>query len=109
MKSLLTGFLGLIAAVAPAIAQVEAVAQDEIGAKTEKTTGVDQMKRPSTVWLIMKEGLYTYGELGIALEKLQMRDMEQCEEQGAIFLASERLGRTRNRNNLTGFECIEGK
>lgn len=104
MKLLIAIGLAVISFTTPA-----AVAQGQVGDATEKTTGVEQVKTPPTVWLIMKEGLYTKGELGIALEKLQMRDMEQCEEQGALFLASERLGRTRNRDNLTGFECIEGK
>ena len=63
-----------------------------------------------SVWLIMKEAVKprkTSGSFGITLEKLEMESMDQCEEQGAIFLASERMGKDRDR--YTGFECLEGK
>ena len=63
-----------------------------------------------SVWLIMKEAVkpkQTAGSFGIALEKLEMENMEQCEEQGAVFIASERMGR--DRGKYVGFECLEGK
>lgn len=63
-----------------------------------------------SVWLIMKEAVKprkTAGSFGIALVKLEMESMDQCEEQGAIFVASERMGKDRDR--YTGFECLEGK
>ena len=61
-----------------------------------------------SVWLIMKEAVFTGGwRFAIDMEKLEMKDMEQCEEQGALFIASERMGR--GRGIYSGFECIEGK
>ena len=65
-----------------------------------------------SVWLIMKEaikvgGMKSQGRFGIALEKLEMESMEQCEEQGAVFIASERMGK--DRGKYVGFECLEAK
>ena len=61
-----------------------------------------------SVWLIIKEGVYTYGELGVTMDKIEMSDMDQCEEQGAIFMSSKRLGKSRDKG-YSGFECLEGK
>lgn len=61
-----------------------------------------------SVWLIMKEAVRVEGSrFALDLEKLEMKDMEQCEEQGAVFIASERMGK--NRGKYVGFECLEGK
>ena len=61
-----------------------------------------------TVWLIMKEAVYVQGQrFALGIDKLEMKDMEQCEEQGAVFMTSERLGA--KRENYSGFECLEGK
>ena len=63
-----------------------------------------------SVWLIIKEAVkprQTAGSFGITLEKLEMESMDQCEEQGAIFMASERMGK--DRVKFSGFECLEGK
>ena len=40
-----------------------------------------------------------------ALEAIQMRDIDQCEEQGAIWMSGKM---TANRNRLN-YECLEGK
>ena len=64
--------------------------------------------RAGSVWLIIKEAVYLKSSrFSLALEKLEMENMEQCEEQGAVFIASERMGRNRGKN--VGFECLEGK
>ena len=56
----------------------------------------------------MKEAVRAEGNrFALDLEKLEMKDMDQCEEQGAIFIASERMGEKRGR--YIGFECLEGK
>ena len=60
-----------------------------------------------TVWLIMKEAVVVTGSFAVGMEKLEMTDMEQCEEQGAVFMSSERLGIKREK--YSGFECLEGK
>ena len=62
----------------------------------------------ASVWLIMKEGIFIPGPaFSIDLEKLEMESMEQCEEQGAVFISSERMGQSRGK--FVGFECLEGK
>ena len=61
-----------------------------------------------SVWLILKEGIFMKGPVfSIDLEKIEMKNMEQCEEQGAIFIASKRMGQGRGKH--VGFECLEGK
>ena len=61
-----------------------------------------------SIWLIMKEAVRVEGSrFALDLEKLEMRDMDQCEEQGAVFMASERMGR--DRGKYVGFECLEAK
>lgn len=61
-----------------------------------------------TIWLIMKESVRVGpDEFALGMEKLEMKDMEQCEEQGAVFMTSERLGIKREK--YSGFECLEGK
>ena len=61
-----------------------------------------------SVWLIMKEAVSLSGlRIAVDLEKLEMKDIDQCEEQGAIFMASERMGRKRDK--YIGFECLEAK
>ena len=63
-----------------------------------------------TVWLLMRE-YYTTGYAGgLDYVKIQVKDIESCEEQGAIFVSSERLiGGSSERNSERGFECLEGK
>ena len=61
-----------------------------------------------TVWLIMKEAVFIPGPaFSLGIDKLEMKDMEQCEEQGAVFIASARLGK--GRESFSGFEYLEGK
>ena len=61
-----------------------------------------------SVWLIMKEAISIKGyKFALDLEKLEMKSMEQCEEQGAIFIARKRMGRYKPQ--YSGFECLEGK
>ena len=55
-----------------------------------------------SVWLLMRDGVMATP----AFEKIEMKDLDQCEMQGALFMSSERLYRT---NERRGFECIEGK
>ena len=58
----------------------------------------------NSVWLILHKG---WGAEA-SLEKIPMKDMSQCELQGALWKSSKRL----EKNLLTkqlGFECIEGK
>ncbi len=57
-----------------------------------------------SVWLLLS---VDDGRNYSTLEKIEMKDMEQCEEQGAAFLASKRIG-IRHQNEK-GFECLKGK
>ena len=51
-----------------------------------------------TIWLI----LYVRSNYGISNEKIQMKSMDQCEEQGQIFLEKKIGGRNR-------YICLKGK
>ena len=57
-----------------------------------------------SVWLLLRE---MTGTFAIDFEKIEMESMEQCEIQGAMYVASKRLG---ERYSIgVGFECLEGK
>ena len=60
-----------------------------------------------SVWLIMKEVVSGKENIGVGMEKLEMRDLNQCEEQGAIWSSSKRAHKTAP--DAMGFECIKGK
>ena len=62
-----------------------------------------------SVWLIMKEAVSIKGSrFALALEKLEMSDMDQCEEQGAIWISSSRAIDKEYIRGSLGFECLEG-
>ncbi len=61
------------------------------------------------IWLVVRVGGYNSGgwsDMPVALEKIEMESLEQCELQGALWVASKNIA---NRDYLTGFECLEGK
>ena len=57
-----------------------------------------------TVYLLIKSGSVSSN---IALHSLPMESMDQCEEAGALIIASERLDTRHSKEE--GFECIIGK
>ena len=57
----------------------------------------------SSTWLILAIG---NGFNDGALLSLPMKSMDQCEEQGAIYMSSERLSKHLQHR---GYECLEGK
>ena len=61
----------------------------------------EQRPKPPTVWLVLRYGAGGPG----ALEKIEMRDMAQCEMQGVVWESSKRI----SESGYTGFECLEGK
>ena len=95
MRKLLLGTFAVLAAALPLAAQ-ELSSPDgtSLGAPA---TAVD----PPSIWLVLRYGAGGPG----ALEKIEMRDMAQCEMQGAIWESSKRL----SEGGYTGFECMEGK
>ena len=58
-----------------------------------------------SVWLLLRGGYATQP----ALEKIEMKDMEQCEDMGALFMSSGRLNFEDKGMKRRGFECFEGK
>tara|TARA_B100000212_G_scaffold323201_1_gene283082 strand:+ start:55 stop:540 length:486 start_codon:yes stop_codon:yes gene_type:complete len=70
----------------------------------EKKSGGSNEK----IWLVLRVGGYNSGgwsNMPVALEKISMPSMEECQLQGALFAASKNIA---NRDYLTGFECLEG-
>ncbi len=66
--------------------------------------------KAGSVWLVLKEGGEYYGQFSVALEKIEMKNMDQCQEQGALWISSNTIGgRNSNTLKMTGFECIEGR
>tara|TARA_R100000951_G_scaffold92543_1_gene80982 strand:+ start:278 stop:550 length:273 start_codon:yes stop_codon:yes gene_type:complete len=71
-----------------------------------QTAQVQSKNNTNSTWLIMKE---VVNETGLAMVKLEMKDMNQCEEQGALYFSSKKLGKWRHVMDLTGYICLEGK
>ena len=62
--------------------------------------------RAETIYLIIKsEGSGSDNQ--VALLKIPMESIEQCEEQGATLVSSQRFDAKYAKND--GFECIRGK
>lgn len=91
--------LGLSAS--PVFAQGDSDAKAGFEALAPESQSTQQ---PSSVWLIIHKG---WAE-DAALEKIEMRDMQQCEMQGAIWVSSTRIEKD-SRAKYNGFECLEGK
>ena len=87
MKSLLIGCFGLIAAVVPALGQVEPVAP--------AVDPVSAAGKTKVVWLLLVG--YRFNA------SIPTATIEQCELAGAEFMASKRFN-----INYRKFECLEG-
>ena len=62
-----------------------------------------------STWLILR---YTSGanlKAGVALEKIEMKDMEQCELGGAKWMGSKETKIESARKRGYAYVCIEGK
>ena len=58
-------------------------------------------------WLILRAGNDGgYGARDLALEKIEVENMEQCELQGAKWKSGRRL---QDGGSFLGYECLEGK
>ena len=57
-----------------------------------------------TIYLLIKTEV---GASGVALQLIPMESLEQCEEMGALVIASERYDTAYAKRD--GFECLEGK
>ena len=64
-----------------------------------------------SVWLILKySGSYaTVGRVSTSLEKMEMKDMDQCQAMGNKWTNSEITKRERQYNVGKSFECLYGK
>jgi len=60
----------------------------------------------SSAWLILVIG---DGMQDGDLLSLPMKSMDQCEEQGAVWMSSNRTIKLANFRQYLGFECLEGK
>tara|TARA_E500000178_G_scaffold337502_1_gene376758 strand:- start:36 stop:269 length:234 start_codon:yes stop_codon:yes gene_type:complete len=62
-----------------------------------------QSVKAESVWLVLSIDSGSRA----ALEKIEMKDMEQCEAQGKIYKNSERI--STKSVSRRGFECLKGK
>lgn len=93
MRSLLIGYLGLIAAAAPSLAQTEALVP------AIKPVGVAGKNK--VVWLLLKGGPTDRP----AFFAIPTASQEECEMSGAEYMASKRINQ---HQLLKGMECLEG-
>ncbi len=75
---------------------IEEVGQLQQNVKLESATGV---------WLILIAG-EDHSTFPLAMHAIRTIDIEQCEEQGAVWISSKRITR---KSKYLGFECLEGK
>ena len=63
-----------------------------------------------SVWLILRlgnSGIEGGARLQpVAIEKIEMQDMDQCQTQGALLKSSQEMN---EKSHRIGFVCIEGK
>jgi hypothetical protein len=70
-----------------------------------------------SVWLILSMSyIAAPSKTGVAMEKIKVKDMDQCEDQGAKWVSSKRVTAvmtyklSRQKDDFyRGFECIEGE
>lgn len=96
MRKLLIGTIAVIVSSLPLAAQetLETPASTEVF-ESKPATG--------SIWLLLS---IDDGSNYSTLEKIEMRDMDQCQIQGASFMAAETIGRHQREK---GFMCLEGK
>tara|TARA_Y100001954_G_C15682588_1_gene538536 strand:- start:511 stop:786 length:276 start_codon:yes stop_codon:yes gene_type:complete len=70
------------------------------------TFAAQENQSEPSAWLVLTFG---NGDHDGAIEAIEMRDLDQCEEQGAIWASSERIMFKRGSRTSFGFECLEGK
>ena len=70
-----------------------------------------QSVKAESVWLILQTYGFHSAGLSNSLLKIEMKDMNQCEEQGKDFMDSPRIDSTeeKKRYKYRGFECLKGK
>ena len=61
--------------------------------------------RAESHWLVISSGFGTR----MSIEKIEMANKNQCEEQGALWLSSTRINQSTTSDKYVGFECLEGK
>ncbi len=89
-----------------ALAEVQAMRKKALAeVKTARAESLKALKKASTkestVWLVLSEK--------DNLEAIEMKSLDQCELQGAIFKASKRIQYYWEKGDALGFECLEGK
>lgn len=60
-----------------------------------------------TIYLLIKSESRAQWGGGVALHSIPMTSLDQCEEMGALIIASDRFDAGYSKDD--GFECIEGK
>ena len=64
---------------------------------------------PATAQESKQVYLIIVGKLGSSMLKVPVKDLNQCEEQGAKFISSSRTSPPGYVRATVGFECLEGK
>ena len=93
-----------------ALAEVKEVRKEILNEiKIARKDALDAMKKAGansngSVWLVLHKGWAA----DAAFEKIEMRDMDQCELQAAIWKTGKRIEKQTVAKYM-GYECIEGK
>lgn len=93
MRKLLIGTFAALATALPAMAQ------EQQAPEVAPTVPIQPRPSDSRAYLVL------IGRLGASMIVIPTRDLAQCEEQGAVYMASERM---RLNGQYKGYECFEG-
>ena len=62
-----------------------------------------------SAWLIIRYGRSDGSGVAASLEKIEMKDMNQCKIMGAKWMGTKTSKGEKARSTIFGFECLEGK
>tara|TARA_Y100000817_G_C16472754_1_gene374457 strand:- start:224 stop:475 length:252 start_codon:yes stop_codon:yes gene_type:complete len=65
--------------------------------------------KSESVWLLLLYNSITSQGASAAFEKIEMKNLDQCEEQGQIYLDSKKIPRKWGNHPFKAYECIIGK
>ena len=66
---------------------------------------------PNQIWLILRYGVFDSWGNSTSLEKVEMKSIEQCETQGALWMGTKKTQReaSERKKFFFGFSCLKGK
>tara|TARA_B100000212_G_scaffold333700_1_gene303541 strand:+ start:278 stop:541 length:264 start_codon:yes stop_codon:yes gene_type:complete len=66
---------------------------------------------PDRIWMMVRYGVFDSWGNSTSLEKIEMKSMEQCETQGALWMGTKKTQREAKERKkfFFGYSCLRGK